>query len=252
MWQSRAVRAAGWGLPNLLQLADAAGPFLLTAALVALNEMGDKSQFLAMAFAARMRLSRVLAGIFCAAAVMAGLAVAAGALLGRVPGWQGAVQLISSTLFLVFCVWTLCPSAQEEKGVSRKGGGVAAVFTSFLFAEMGDKTQLVTMSLAARFEDAPLQVLGGAVLGFLLADGLGVFAGSALHRHLPERALRALSAALFLGCGLAGLWEWLRGAGLPLWAAAVAVALGAVFTLLCAAFAVRKAGCVGKKARSRR
>lgn len=187
-------------------------PFLITTALIALNEMGDKSQFLAMAFAARMKFRKVMLGIFLAVTVMGALAVAAGALLASVPGWKGYVSLISSALFLIFGVLTFKPEKDDEDdaGKRRGYGEVAAVFTSFLFAEFGDKTQFVTITLAAQYPKAPLLVLAGATVGMCIADGLGIFAGIIMHKKLPEQALKFISAALFFFFGLTGMWESLR------------------------------------------
>ncbi len=187
-------------------------PFIISASLVTLNEMGDKSQLLAMAFASRMKFRKVLFGIFLAVVVLGALAVAAGSLLASVPGWQGWVKLISAALFLVFGVLAL----KDEKiyGFARRKrqncGDVAAVFMSFFFAEMGDKTQLVTISLAAQYAGAPLLILAGTTTGMLIADGLGIFVGVVLNRKLPEHVLKVLSAALFISLGFIGIWEALR------------------------------------------
>lgn len=207
-------------------------PFLITTALIALNEMGDKSQFLAMAFATRMKFHKVMLGIFLAVTVMGALAVAAGALLASVPGWKGYVSLISAALFLIFGVLTFKTEKDNEDDVGKRRGygEVAAVFTSFIFAEFGDKTQFVTITLAAQYPKAPLLVLAGSAIGMCIADGLGIFAGIIMHKKLPERILKFISAALFFFFGLTGMWESLRenfGASNSL-AAAVVIASAAV------------------------
>lgn len=190
----------------------AAWPFIITTALITLNEMGDKSQFMAMAFATRMKSYKVMLGIFLAVTLMGGLGVAAGALLASVPGWQGWVHLISSALFLLFGIWSLKEEKEDgENTRKRRGyGDVAAVFVSFLFAEMGDKTQLVTISLAAQYAGAPLLILAGTVAGMLVADGLGIFVGVVMHKKLPEHLLKYISAALFFFFGFIGIWGSLR------------------------------------------
>lgn len=194
---------------------NAVWPFILSTGLIALNEMGDKSQILAMAFAARMKLRKVLLGIFFAVIVLNTLAVAVGSLLASVPGWQRWVQLISSILFLIFGLWSLKGETKEEndepKNKKHSYGDTAIVFTSFFFSEMGDKTQLVTISLAARYPSAPLLVLAGTTLGMMIADGIGIFAGVIIHKKLPENALRISSAALFIFFGIVGLWQSLHG-----------------------------------------
>lgn len=218
-------------------------PFLITTALITLNEMGDKSQFLAMAFAARMKFRKVMLGIFLAVTVMGALAVAAGALLASVPGWKGYVALISSALFLIFGVLTFKPEKEDDDDCGRKSGcgEVAAVFTSFLFAEFGDKTQFVTITLAAQYPKAPLLVLAGSAVGMCIADGLGIFAGIILHKKLPEKLLKFISAALFFFFGLTGIWESLReNFGAPNALASVAAIASASAAFAASLFLYRK------------
>jgi Ca2+/H+ antiporter, TMEM165/GDT1 family len=188
-------------------------PFLLCTGLITLNEIGDKSQFLAMAFASRMKLHKVLLGILLAVVVLNALAVVVGTVLASVPGWQGWVRFISAALFLIFGLWSLKSEDEEDdkpQNRKRSYGDIAVVFVSFFFSEMGDKTQLVTISLAARYPSAPLLVLAGSTLGMMIADGVGIFAGVVAHRKLPERALKIISASLFIFFGVIGVWQSLH------------------------------------------
>lgn len=217
---------------------DALAPFLTAAAFVFCNEMGDKSQLLAAALAARLRWWKVLAGVALAVLAGNGLAVAAGALLAHVPGIGEWVRLVSSLLFLVFGLWSLADVPVEKRGQDTSGTagvrGVAGVAATFFFAEMGDKTQLAAMTLAARFPHAPLWVLAGTAAGMLAADALAVAAGALMRRRLPATRLRGTAAVLFILFGLAGVWEWLTGTLLfPRTGALAAVALlgGIVFLL---------------------
>lgn len=193
---------------------DLIWPLILSTGLIVLNEIGDKSQFLAMAFAARMKLAKVLLGITAAVLVLNGIAVAIGSLLANVPGWQGVVQLISSLLFLVFGLWSLKGESkqinEQEEKKKHNYGEVFMVFASFFFSEMGDKTQLVTISLAARYPKVPIIILIGTSLGMLIADSLGIFIGAAANRHLPENALKIISASLFIFFGLLGIWQSMK------------------------------------------
>ncbi|MEG6571453.1 TMEM165/GDT1 family protein [[Clostridium] cellulosi] len=186
-------------------------PLILSTGLIALNEMGDKSQFLAMAFAARMKLSKVLIGITLAVFALNAIAVAVGALLASVPGWRSTVQFLASLLFLVFGLWTLKGENEESNNEvvkkKRSYGDVAVVFASFFLSEMGDKTQLVTISLAASYPKVPVAILIGTSLGMLIADGIGIFLGAVANRRLPENALKIISAALFIFFGLFGVWQ---------------------------------------------
>lgn len=195
---------------SLSQDAPLIFPFIMSIGLILLNEMGDKSQLLAMAFAARMRLRKVFLGITLAVLSLNALAVAAGSLLASIPGWGSSVKLISSVLFLVFGIWSLKgENYSEEKSKEKEGrlGEIGIVFASFFFSEMGDKTQLVTISLAARYPEAPLLILFGTSLGMILADAIGIFAGTVLHKKLPENALKIISALLFIFFGISGLWQ---------------------------------------------
>lgn len=219
---------------SLQSIISAAWPFLLTTALITLNEMGDKSQFLAMAFATRMKFHKVMIGIFLAVTIMGGLGVAAGALLASVPGWKDWVSLISSLLFLLFGIWSVKGEKDDDDDSRKRSyGDIAAVFVSFLFAEMGDKTQLVTITLAAQYAGAPFLILAGTVVGMLIADGLGIFVGVVMHKKLPELALKLISAGLFFFFGLFGLWGSMRNTfRFSQTSSAAVVALAAAVTLL--------------------
>jgi putative Ca2+/H+ antiporter (TMEM165/GDT1 family) len=189
-------------------------PFLMSAGIILLNEMGDKSQLLAMAFASRIKMRKVFFGIILAVLSLNALAVAVGSLLASIPGWEKWIQLISSLLFLFFGLWTLKGEKDEKESSTDKKssmGEIGIVFASFFFSEMGDKTQLVTISLAARYPDVPVLILLGTSLGMVLADGIGIFAGTVLHKKLPENALKIISASLFVFFGISGLWKSLIG-----------------------------------------
>lgn len=225
---------------------SAVWPFLLSTGLIALNEMGDKSQLLALAFAARIKLHKVLSGIFLAVVMLNGLAVAVGTVLANVPGWQGWVKFVSAALFLIFGLWSLKGESGDGDGPQnrkRSCGDTALVFASFFFSEMGDKTQLVTISLAAQYPSAPLLILAGTTLGMMLADGIGIFAGVIAHHKLPERTLRIISASLFISFGIAGVWQSLHDTfHFSVGASASAAALTAIVTITAGYFIRQKSG----------
>lgn len=211
-------------------------PMLLSTGLILVNEMGDKSQLLAMAFATRMKLRKVFLGIFLAVLSLNILAVVVGSLLASVPGWEIWINLISSVLFLIFGIWTLkADGCKSEEKPGRKGaaGEIAVVFASFFFSEMGDKTQLVTIFLAARYNEAPVMILIGATIGMMLADGIGIFAGSVMHKKLPEKTLKVISAALFILFGISGLWQALyNNFRLPIATVVIITAVAGLITIL--------------------
>lgn len=227
-------------------------PLILSTGLITLNEMGDKSQFLAMAFAARMKLSKVLFGITLAVLALNAIAVAVGALLASVPGWQSTVQFLASLLFLVFGLWTLKGEKEEEENEVKKRkrsyGDVAVVFASFFLSEMGDKTQLVTISLAASYPKVPVAILIGTSLGMLIADGIGIFLGAVAHRKLPENALKIISAVLFIFFGLFGVWQSLTDVfKLGQVPSAIITAFAGILTVTAGIFIFKKSAIAGKK-----
>lgn len=218
----------------VLAILPALTPFLTAAVFVLLNELGDKSQLLTIAFASRMRMGKVLLGVLIATLANHGLAVTVGTLLAHVPGWDGWVRFLAAVLFLVFGLAALRPDASAEKSppMQSRLGDVATVAFAFFFAEMGDKTQLATIALAARFPDAPLLVLAGAAAGMLLADGIGITAGTLLHRKLSANVCRVVAAVTFVLFGLFGIHEGLTGLlGFSGAGAAVVTALAAACVL---------------------
>ena len=218
----------------VLAILPALTPFLTAAVFVLLNELGDKSQLLTIAFASRMRMGKVLLGVLIATLANHGLAVTVGTLLAHVPGWDGRVRFLAAVLFLVFGLAALRPDASAEKSppMQSRLGDVATVAFAFFFAEMGDKTQLATIALAARFPDAPLLVLAGAAAGMLLADGIGITAGTLLHRKLSANVCRVVAAVTFVLFGLFGVHEGLTGLlGFSGAGAAVVTALAAACVL---------------------
>ena len=168
--------------------------------VVALAEMGDKTQLIALSLASRFRRPwAVMGGIFIATVLNHALASTLGAwLAGMVP--RATLAWILAFGFIGFGIWTLFPDRIEE---TKRRGGWGPFVTStvvFFLAEMGDKTQLATIALGARFHSAVL-VTAGTTLGMLAADGLAVFAGAGLGRIISAPRLRLIAAALFFVFG---------------------------------------------------
>lgn len=197
------------------------GPFMASGVvaflLVGLAEMGDKSQVVCMALAARYRPWPVMAGAATAFAALNGLAVAFGATVSVwLPGWL--LGLLVAALFAGFGIHALLNGFQSDEAdcAEPQTRGRSGVFLSTLavifFAEFGDKTQIATAGLGAAGD--PLAVWLGATLGITATAGLAVFVGSILLRRLPLRLLHRLSGALFLGlAGLALLSVLFSGGG---------------------------------------
>jgi putative Ca2+/H+ antiporter (TMEM165/GDT1 family) len=179
--------------------------------LVAVAEMGDKTQLLALTLASRYRRPwTVLGGILVATVVNHALAAAVGAQVSAlVPRRVMAAALAFG--FVAFGAWTLRPDTLEEEARPARFGPFLTTAILFFFAEMADKTQLATVALAARYRSV-LLVTTGTTLGMLAADGLAVFLGERLARAVPMSRIRVAAAALFIAFGLASAWTAIRGA----------------------------------------
>ncbi len=172
-------------------------------AVVALAEMGDKTQLIAFSLATRYRRPWVvMLGILIATTLNHALASSFGALLAA---WMPARVLawVLALGFVGFGVWTLVPD-RPEAPAERRWNPLLATSVIFFLAEMGDKTQLATVALGARYA-APVAVTAGTTLGMLAADGLAVFAGARLAARLPMTLVRRIAAALFFVFGAAAL-----------------------------------------------
>jgi putative Ca2+/H+ antiporter (TMEM165/GDT1 family) len=193
--------------------------FVASLMFVVLAEMGDKTQLLAMAFATRYRPYKVLIAVFLATLANHSLAVVAGHFLGVVVPMD-IISLVAAVSFVVFGLWTIRGDALkgEERRESRFGP-VATVTIAFFLAEMGDKTQLATISLAVEYRSM-LNVLMGTTLGMVIADTVGIVVGVVLRRHVPERTIKWIAAGVFVLFGFAGVYRILSGR------------IGTVYTLL--------------------
>ena len=171
-------------------------------------EMGDKTQFIVMAFAAKYDWKQSFFGMVIGILVVHSLAVLVGTLLGEfIPVHM--MPILASLIFIAFGLWTLrgADDEEEEEAVHDSCfGPLLTVAMTFIVGEMGDKTQFATLTLAAQYESW-LMVLVGAVLGMIVADSLGILVGMFLNRRLPAKQLRYLSAAIFLLFGAVGLGQ---------------------------------------------
>jgi putative Ca2+/H+ antiporter (TMEM165/GDT1 family) len=186
--------------------------FLIAAGAVTLAEMGDKTQLLAMCFAARYKASKVLIGVFLATILNHAAAVGAGYLLKAIlTQYTLYIQVVASLSFIGFALWTIRGDTVEDSCDNKaKYGPIITVAIAFFIAEMGDKTQLATVSLAAS-SSSPIAVLLGTTTGMLIADGIGIIFGVVLNKKIPEKTLKWISASIFVLCGLAGYVQGLAG-----------------------------------------
>ncbi|MDE2604455.1 MAG: TMEM165/GDT1 family protein [Burkholderiales bacterium] len=182
--------------------------FLISTGIVALAEIGDKTQLLALILAAKFRKPwPITLGIVTATVINHGLAGAVGAWVTQALGPE-LLRWVLGGSFIAMAAWMLIPDKVDEgegDGAPRYGVYLTTVFAFFL-AEMGDKTQVATVMLAARFH-AWASVVAGTTLGLLLADVPAVWFGDRLTRRVPIRLVHAIGAAVFLVLGVLALWK---------------------------------------------
>ncbi|MDP2929699.1 MAG: TMEM165/GDT1 family protein [Candidatus Omnitrophota bacterium] len=180
--------------------------FAASFIFVVLAEMGDKTQLLAMAFAAKYKAYQVLLAVFIATLLNHTLAVMAGRFLTAIVPLE-IISFIAALSFVIFGLWTIRGDKLEgEEKRESKFGPVLTVAIAFFLAEMGDKTQLATISLAIEYGGI-LNVLMGTTLGMVVADAIGIIAGIVMRKHIPERSIKWISAAIFVLFGLIGIYK---------------------------------------------
>jgi putative Ca2+/H+ antiporter (TMEM165/GDT1 family) len=178
--------------------------FLVSTGLVALAEMGDKTQLLSFVLAARLRRPwAILAGILVATLANHALAGTAGYLLaGVIP--RSATLWLAGLAFIAFGFWTLHPDSLDDKPRLHRAGAFVTTAIAFFLAEMADKTQFATVALAARFA-ALWPVVLGTTLGMMLANLPAVWLGERLAQRVPMRRVRMVAAAVFIAVGAIAL-----------------------------------------------
>ncbi|MFN5349081.1 MAG: TMEM165/GDT1 family protein [Polaromonas sp.] len=177
--------------------------FLISTGIVALAEMGDKTQLLALVLAARFKKPwPIVWGILVATVLNHAMAGALGAWVTTQISPQ-TLRYILGASFIAMAVWMLVPDKLDDQADSKKPrfGVFGTTVVLFFLAEMGDKTQIATVMLAARF-DAYIPVVVGTTLGMMLANAPVVWLGERMTRLVPLRVVHLVSAAIFLGLGL--------------------------------------------------
>lgn len=181
-------------------------PFLSTLVVISIAELGDKTQLLTLGFSTRYPFWEVISAVFCATAALMMIAVFFGGIIYYyLPVFY--VQLFAALLFIFFGLWTILgEEKEEERGQEKDWNPFCIIFLAFFLAELGDKTQLATLALSARY-GTPIQVWLGATLGMAGANVLSVLAGRWTKRIVSEKAIKYLGAAVFIGFGLLTLGE---------------------------------------------
>lgn len=176
-------------------------PLLVSTGVVALAEIGDKTQLLAIVLAARFRKPvPIILGILAATLLNHAAAAALGFLIAQ---WlSGHVfQIVIGVAFIAMAAWALIPDKEDERSAQTSGAGVfLTTLTAFFLVEIGDKTQIATSLLAARFQDIAL-VTAGTTLGMMLANVPAVLLGEAVTKFVPLAYVRASAALLLAATG---------------------------------------------------
>lgn len=179
--------------------------FLVSTGIVALAEMGDKTQLLSLVLAAEFgRPLPIIIGILVATLANHGLAGAADAWITHTIG-KDVLRWALGLSFLGMAVWTLKPDTLEEnQSTTRRFGAFGTTVVAFFLAEIGDKTQFATVALAARYPDL-IAVVAGTTLGMMVANGPAVLLGESLAKRVPMRIVHAMAAVTFAALGLLAL-----------------------------------------------
>jgi putative Ca2+/H+ antiporter (TMEM165/GDT1 family) len=175
----------------------------ISTGVVALAEIGDKTQLLAFILAARFKKPLpIIVGILFATLVNHGMAGALGAWITSVVSPE-SMRWALGLSFIGMAIWTMIPDKieEEETQVAKHFGVFGATFVTFFLAEMGDKTQIATVALAAHY-GAPMLVIAGTTLGMLLADVPAVFLGNKFAEKIPMKLVHSIAAGIFAVMGV--------------------------------------------------
>lgn len=177
--------------------------FLTAFGIVAAAELGDKTQLIVMSMSVKFKARDVFIGVSAAILILNGLAVFLGrAVTAIIP--IDIISVIAGAAFIFFALWTLYDKEQKEKD-SRIKFALPPIFTvgfTFFIAELGDKTQLTAIILAAKAPDMLLAVFSGAVTGMILIDCFGLFLGKFVLKKLPKNYIKWVSAIIFSAFGV--------------------------------------------------
>lgn len=205
--------------------------FVIATVFITLAELGDKTQLLALCLAARYKAWQVLVGIFAATLLIHLLSTVVGAVVGNlIPKLY--LSILTGVLFIGFGIWTLRGDTVDEDEACETSpyGPILATGIAFFLAELGDKTQIMTMTIAANpaavlntlpslkallppaatTGGTPGVLLGvwlGSTVGMMIADGVAILIGSVLGAKLPERLITRISGVIFVLFGIAAIAE---------------------------------------------
>jgi putative Ca2+/H+ antiporter (TMEM165/GDT1 family) len=185
---------------------------VLSFGVIFVAELGDKSQLMTLAFAARYKAMPILIGITAATALVHAFSVVVGALVGAsIP--TDTISIVAGLAFFAFAAWTLRGDSLDDDEVAKADrsnrSAILAASVAFFLAELGDKTMLATITLATT--EGAVGTWAGSTLGMVAADALAILVGKQLAARLPDRIIRYGAAASFVIFGAVLLVEGVRG-----------------------------------------
>lgn len=183
---------------------------LHTFLLIFLAEMADKTQLMMMALTNKYRMRSVVLGMILGVLVISGLSVLAGDLIGDVIP-MFVVKLCAAAMFLIFGMVNLFPGKEEGSSSIDLHFPILSIGFTFLLAELGDKTQLATVAVAADHMSDHLPIFIGASLGLILANLVGIFAGKLIFSHMSEDIVKVVSSFIFFVFGSINVFEVFTG-----------------------------------------
>jgi putative Ca2+/H+ antiporter (TMEM165/GDT1 family) len=176
-------------------------PFMISFFMITMAELGDKTQLLALGFATKYPVIKVLGAVSLATSILMALAVLLGGAINRIiPEYY--LQLFIGIIFIFFGVWTIFGKEKVEDNAKAGRNPFWIVFSAFFLAELGDKTQLATFALTAEY-GKPFQVWFGATLGMIGVNAVAVLFGSWIKRYLTDEHIKWIGAAVFI---IFGIW----------------------------------------------
>jgi len=184
-------------------------PLISTFAVVALAELGDKTQFASISLSAKGSPLSVFFGSMLGFLLVDGLSVVVGDALASVLPIRW-IALCSGLVFIIFGVYTLLSKEKQETKFKERGFPLATSFSFVALMELGDKTQFVIIALAADFS-SPILVFIGMMLAFLVVTGIGIFFGAKFLKRLPMKYVKKATSALFIFFGIISIVGALTG-----------------------------------------
>lgn len=177
-----------------------------TFLLIFLAEMADKTQLMVMALTNKYSLRMVISGMVLGVILISGISVLAGDVIGDlIPMWL--IEGCAALMFLFFGLSNLRPTSEESGASVNFHFPILSIAFTFILAELGDKTQLATVAMAADHMEAHIPIFIGAALGLIMANLFGVFAGKLIFQHFSEDSVKVVSSFIFFLFGSINLFE---------------------------------------------